>query len=348
MTSRILFIGAGASYGARLEQQRQPPLGPDLCRWLREVAPAFGQDLSLIQYHSEIEAAANILSNYSGEQNYESLVSRLNREGRARLSRLLLITFTDICQKRQHPPDASRFDFGFRNQADGYDLLLSKLKIGDGSWSIVSLNYDLLIEEALRRAGISFLYPHFPLNFGENQEKLKGVRLYKPHGSINFYAHGDHKIYHREPLPGDDRGLPTEYYKDGNGNFTPTYPIVVAAPPGVENVLHIADSASICEPVMANYTKGKASDTNQETLERVRQEAISAIGEAGEVVVVGVRPIQDAGDDAFVSRAFSVLPRATTYISGSGAECEIVKKLCPTVRAVSGGLREYLLASRAT
>lgn len=206
----------------------------------------------------------------------------------------------------------------------------------------MSLNYDLLVEESLRRNSIEFIYPHFPFHYGANQKDLSGVRIYKPHGSINFFAHGDHKIYHREPLPTDDRGKPTGFYTGPSGNFSPTHPIVMAAQPGVENVLWIANSASISEPVMANYTKGKAADTNQETLEEVRRDALAMLKTADEVLIVGVRPIRDDTDDRFVSDALSVLPERMTYVSGSAEECEIVKKMYPAALTFCGGLQEYL------
>jgi len=341
MTEKILFIGAGASFGARIDQEKTPPLGPTLCRWLRAVSPDFESELGLIEFHSEIREAMNILARYPGEDNYEQLISKLDRKDRERLNRLLLITFSDISGKRTKL-DLSKFDYGFRFQYDGYDRLIEKLGLGDGTWSIVSLNYDLLIEEALRRNSIEFIYPHFPFLYGQDQSALPGIRIYKPHGSINFFAHGDHRIFHREPLSSDDRGQPTGYYTDAKGNSSHTHPIVMATPPGVENILHIADSASISEPVMANYTKGKPAYTNQETLEQVRRDALAAFRAAGEVLIIGVKPIIDDADDQFVCDVLSASLKNLTYVSGSEDECRIIKGRHPDARTQFHGLQDFL------
>ena len=255
MAERILFIGAGASYGARLNQTKQPPLGTQLCQWLRVVSPRFLKEIGLIDLHSEIQVAIDLLNKHPNEDNYEVLMSRLDRDDRATLNRLLLITFSDISERRKYG-DLSSFDEGFRNQQDTYDRLLNTLNFKDKSWSVVSLNYDLLFEEAMRRNSISFFYPHFRFNYKEDQSGLPGVKIYKPHGSINFFTHGDYKISHGEPSSSDDHGEPAGFFQDSKGDVTVTFPIVMAAPPGAENVLHIANSSSISEPVIANYTKG--------------------------------------------------------------------------------------------
>lgn len=346
MVKRVLFVGAGASFGARLTHQVRPPLGPDLCRWLRKVTPLLENETGLIDLQYEISDATRLLEAHRDDDNFEKLVAKLDRKERAILHRVLLITFSDIGSRTHLRVSVSNADFGFRFQSDGYDRLSSKLNLGNGTWSIVSLNYDLLLEEALRRNNIEFFYPEFPFQFGSDQSKANGLKIYKPHGAINLFAHGDNKIFHREPLPTDDRGLPTSYFKDAAGNVTPTHPIVMAVPPGLENVLSIADSSTISEPVIANYTKGKASDTNQKTLEEVRRSAIKAIKEADEVVVIGVRPIFDSEDDRFVAEALSVQIPDLTYVAANREECAEIKKLHPEAVTFSGGLQEFLEVDR--
>src|SRR4051812_35594454 len=133
MNNRILFIGAGASFGARAEQEKQPPLGPQLCKWLRTVSPYFEKELGLLEHHSAIREAMDVLLRNSDEDNYEKLIAKLDREDRMRLNRLLLITFSDISEKKHTPFDLSKFDHGFRSQYDGFDQLLRKLDIQDGT-----------------------------------------------------------------------------------------------------------------------------------------------------------------------------------------------------------------------
>lgn len=64
------------------------------------------------------------------------------------------------------------------------------------------------------------------------------------------------------------------------------------------------DDLLFLDPIIANYTHGKESDLNQETLQKIRMKAIHAIQNAAEVVVWGVNPILDKLDDSFCAEAF--------------------------------------------
>jgi len=145
MPQKILFIGAGASYGARDAMSLRPPLGPDLCDWLRLNIPKLRAETALVDLWGTIEEAETILKNHSAVSNFEDLLSKLNASERHSLHRLLQIAFSDLTERHGR----CDLDIGFRNTNDGYDELIKKLKIEAGLWAIVSLNYDLLIEEAL-------------------------------------------------------------------------------------------------------------------------------------------------------------------------------------------------------
>jgi len=340
-TGNVIFIGAGASYGARISQKMLPPLGHGLLSWLREFVPVLQKETCLIDFRSELEEGRKIINRNLQDENFEVLMSGLTREDRLKLNRLLLIAFSDI-GSRTYIRSCSNLDLGFRNQADGYDKLITKLNFKNEKWSVVSLNYDLLFEQALIRNDIGFFYPHFRFRFKEDQTQLSGIKIYKPHGSINFFAHSDHKIYHHEPLPTDDRGLPTTYFHDQAGNMNPTLPIVMACPNGVENILSIANSASISDPVIANYSKGKTSDLNQETLEMVRRESLQILTAAKNVVMVGVRPIRDEGDDYFVAKALESIRGKLKYVAGNIDDCRVIEQMYCNAELFSKGLNDFL------
>lgn len=293
----------------------------------------------MIDLRFTIEEGQKILRKYGSETNYETLVSKLDRDERVSLQRLLQICFTDVAERR------TDIDIGFRNQPDGYDDLIDFLSLASGEWAVVSLNYDILFEEALRRKNLAIVYPEFPFEWNRDQTNDPGIRIFKPHGSINFFAHAHHIIYHREPTANDPRGLPTTYNFEPDGNHSPTYPIVFAGMTGADNVLTRADSSDVCQPVMANYTRGKHSDSNQETLKKVRTQALNLARAAEEIVIIGVKPMQAAADDLFVTELLSFKIPKMTYVSG-GADGEmdgmIIKSVHRHARICTEGLRDYL------
>ncbi len=69
----------------------------------------------------------------------------------------------------------------FPKQVDRYDKLLALPGFGQGT-AIITPNYDILIEEALIRAGREFHYPGARIGAAEH----RGVAIYKVHGSINW------------------------------------------------------------------------------------------------------------------------------------------------------------------
>ncbi len=338
MPGKILFIGAGASYGARDQFLLRPPLGPQLCGWLRRACPLMLAEHGLVDLWGTIEDAEKILEQHASEENFEMLLARLERTQRVSLQRLLKIAFADLTKRRGN----CKLDLGFKNEVDGYDDLIKRLNVEPTAWSVVSLNYDILLEDALDRLGIQYFYPHFPVRLGDEEDNSDKVRIYSPHGSIRFFAHGDHKIFHREPTPEDDRGRPTKFTFLENGEVVPNYPIIMTCAPGTENILSRADRSSIDEPVMANYTGGKSIDVNDVTLGSVRKEALQLCSQSDEIVIVGVKPIRDPAYDNFVTEVFSINFRKIIYISGTTEECTLVKNWHAHAETFSNGLLQYL------
>jgi len=298
----------------------------------------------LIDLRGTIQEALTILNAHNTVSNYEILLSSLRTPERISLQRLIMISFADLTRRRDM---RSSLDFGFRSREDEYDKLVTVLKIEPDSWSIISLNYDILLEEALVRANIPFFYHRFPFGFRQDQSTEVGVRIYKPHGSINFFAHGDYKIYHHEPTPEDDRGLPTKFNQANDGTLVPNYPICMASTvPDVESILHSANGGNIHQPVMASYTKGKPVHANDLALEAVRKDALDLCGRAEEILIIGVKPVLENSDDAFVASLFSMPFANVEYVSKSSQDCLVIKELYKTAVLYSQGLIEFLCLSR--
>ncbi|MBY0369437.1 SIR2 family protein [bacterium] len=332
-TKNILFIGAGASVGARLHLPRRPPLGNELCSWLRGIESELLRP-GLADLRVTVEEGFGILKRWPTENNFEALLSKLEGDDVFRMQRLLMVAFSDLTDR---PTNMRGSDLGFETRADLYDDLVEILGINSADWAIVSLNYDLLFESALIRKGIPYRYPQFPdrSTCGANEP----LKVYKPHGSINFFANGQYQGFHANGAAA--RPMPTTFSISANGRVTPDFGIVFAAPPGADNVLWVANGSSISLPVMANYRKGKDILVNFRQLNSVRAESVAEFQTATRLVVIGVRMI-DASDDQFVSDIFKIRFQSMDYICGNTAEGESVRKLHDNAEIFDRGLAAYL------
>lgn len=83
----ILFIGAGASYGARIDQINQPPLGKDLLAFLRVQTREIGElktgrNAEVLQSQPTLIESLHILEAHPSETNFEKLLPKLSRDER--------------------------------------------------------------------------------------------------------------------------------------------------------------------------------------------------------------------------------------------------------------------------
>lgn len=70
-----------------------------------------------------------------------------------------------------------------------YEALLRKYEITkDATTTFISLNYDTVLEDALHRASISWHYRYVST---ESKREPAGVRILKPHGSLNWRFRGN-------------------------------------------------------------------------------------------------------------------------------------------------------------
>jgi hypothetical protein len=68
-----------------------------------------------------------------------------------------------------------------------YKLLLQKIP-PEGTITFISLNYDLVLEDALTKARAPWYYAHVPTTVARD---LEGVQVIKPHGSLNWLFKGN-------------------------------------------------------------------------------------------------------------------------------------------------------------
>ncbi len=334
---KILFIGAGASFGARESFSIKPPLGPELLQWLKLKSKLLENKSSMIGQHSTILEAKNILDSSKTLTDYEQFVASLKREDRIKLHRLIQIMFTDLNSA------CPEIDLGFKEAIDLYDNLINQLKIDD-TWILISLNYDILLEQAFDRSGIQYLYPCFPFTQEQDHYSQPGIRIYKPHGSINFFGQANHQMRYGKDAKFDDYDdlTPTKFNFKKNGEISANFPTVYAGMKGPKNVYTRA-SDSLCHPVMANYTKGKDGDINDDTLEKIRKECIDICKQANEIIIIGVRPILDRADDPVVSEILSLKYTSLTYVvKDTTASLQEIKSIHPEASLYFEGLKNYL------
>jgi len=97
-SKKVLFIGAGASCGARETAGNRPPLGLCLVEWLKEKCPLLLNEPALNDLFSTLNGAMKILDAHPQIDNFEKLLSVLDRRDREVLHRTLQITFSDCSQ----------------------------------------------------------------------------------------------------------------------------------------------------------------------------------------------------------------------------------------------------------
>jgi hypothetical protein len=335
---KILFIGAGASRGARVDHSVQPPLGKELLQFLAKTIPNLKGKAGAARLSSELAEAERIISESSQYSDFELLIASLPRDRRESLHRVIQICFSDLYDA----PESIEADYGFRSQPDGYDTLIERLKIGVDPWKIISLNYDVLFEEALSRAKINFQYVNVPVNW--RGAHIPGyLEIYKPHGSINFIAHSHQNIGHGRLA--EVSTLTTSFGRNSKGEVTLEEPIVFAGQPGAKNVIYEAVN-SLKRPIMANFTNLKETDVNESVLRVVRSQAIEAAAKAESVLIVGVAPIVDEVHDPFCASFFKCRFQEVTYVtlaSGEGAsDVQTIRRLYPSASVFMKGLGDYL------
>lgn len=328
---KLLIIGAGASFGARMSHAERPPLGKDLLSFIKEkifyLKSRYSSALFYLGHHLNV---VEDLLKTNKEQNFEKFIATLDRTSRESLHRVLQILFSDLSD--------DKFDFGFNERQDDYDTLVKMMRVESPlSWSVLTLNYDILFEQALKRCGVEFHYPQFPRVLG--QAEKEGVKIYKPHGSINFFCKADIRIsYGKEP---DHNGQPSSFRTAKNGDLIVENPIQFCGGIDSKDIIHKATEGTL-SPVIANFTEGKEADYNLSSLEAVRSDALMIAKESSFTIVIGINPNTSRVDDELVFNVLRNL-KEDLYISTYGkADEDAYRRLFPNALIDGCGLDTFL------
>ena len=189
----------------------------------------------------------------------------------------------------------------FEPGADLLDCLLEKLGAPKEKLTVITLNHDLLTEDAIARSvsRTSFTYPEID-DYDKSRKDCGPIPVYKLHGSINWLANACHGAYATLELA-KAYSLPSVLHDDeqmdhdGKRRPLPTMEtprlVVCDRANAVLNALAPDLSRS---PLIAYYVAGKQSSENirkldthfRNCLRRVRRLA------QADVTVVGVRPMK--------------------------------------------------------
>lgn len=244
--SIMLIFGAGASRFCGECYPHNPPLGNDLFNEL--IA---GGDIP----KNIVEEYGNIFLN----EGFEA--------GMAALRPLGSDAFLPI--QRQTAVVLSKFVLGENNY---YSEILDRIgRRGIAKIAFASLNYDLLLEQALRRKTIDFKYA------GETKnENPKAVPLLKLHGSSNFLPCFPNNFTLNGSL-----STKAEIYLNG---------LPMNAVDDHSDVIRWVSEKrnEYLTPVLSVYGKAKISPCNQSFIEEIQKQWRGALSRADLIVLIGI------------------------------------------------------------
>jgi hypothetical protein len=316
---RVLLLGAGASYGARLNLAG-PPNGPPpprgcelaqyMLRWLRANDPkrAPRTDPSFGQHYIGSPSCAN----WAGDELWEDehLVEliraltavasseRAQPAGEATPFEILMADWTKAEDGYRlfgpaHRSLAYSMNYGYRcafvECPDRLDLLLAQEK----PTIVVTVKYDTLTEEALRRRGYRTSHPGLT-GIGGVEQVSNGngpiVPVFKLHGSVNWVpVHGVGASATEEVAARTAAERPTDIAE--NGPYTAAVTFATSAVFDRPSLLHDLEDGDA--PVVAVYGAGKYVIDNFRHVEGHRKACRDRLGSDSIdcVVAVGIRPV---------------------------------------------------------
>jgi hypothetical protein len=333
----LLIIGAGASRGAR---EPSPPDGNQLLSVLEAVLKQLegAQPESPLNFDEvpekrgwngiffskeEIELVHKFISRaIPTGKGYEGAIAEIldnDAEGGKSLLLLLnrLIAFTFCFNVRGLGPRIE----GFQSGADRYDQCIDKLQIS-ASWMAISLNYDMLFEQALFRRPLPFYYPEMNAGLVGDRE---GVPLFKIHGSINWFPCPTQSLHTETPTPEQKRRATTRMtWDETNRRFSIDFPDVFVSSYDLIYQELVREEELLRSPVMAHYGPRKPVDVNFLFIDGVRASALQHIEKVEQAFIIGVRP-PNGDDDPILLKTFQILKgKNVTYVNPSKDDCTLV------------------------
>ena len=295
----IVILGAGASHGAR--DAPAPPLGKDLLdyldRYLHFVERETAVNPSGLPFREDKELSRlRCLLNMAKEHHwtYEQLIDHEVRTSNPQNENLSLLNLLLVAALS---PASASYNLQWLDQAfsagqDLYDGFLSQLKANGFSskgLTFITLNYDILLEQAIRRTSGAFDYllPGMP--------RKRGHLLLKIHGSINWWGTFD---LSRRWL--DGRDVPLDIAFEGQGRRYKNVQVKV-------DPYEACISADAGEPIVAHYVRRKPAYVNAGMLAGIRKKAIAECTAAREALIIGVHPPVPPQEDETLWQMFECL-----------------------------------------
>lgn len=331
MRKKLLVIGAGASYGAR-ENDRcikvRPPLGLDLLNFLRiclddlqqgRIPGAIHNGAQSVFEESEIKEIEQLLnlSGILGIESFEKWANIILAGSRYFHNMWLINRF--LAYALAYPCADKLPNHAFSEKQDLYDELIKKAILPNPrDWSVISLNYDCLFEQALSRLNIPWRYHGVKLGSRNRDERNRdGIPVYKIHGSINWFpAESEVSKLNLDPRT-----------KQVNLELGPVFSCELA-----EVLTELSPSVGAA-PIIAFYSELKPAMQCARAIQQIRRDANKVTARCGAALVIGVRPLTRKTDDSVVFEIFKKLGTLdadgsilTKYISVSAEDLEIASK----------------------
>ena len=332
MGERVLLLGAGASFGARdgllgWSNYDTPPRGNALAtylvEWFKRNNPATRGDTDTCPVHHEIDnplctdcagdqlwtdegigdvivALADVATNEPGKSDEPTPFEGLMQSWSEAEHQLFGPT---------HRLLAYAMNFGnsraFVECRDRLDHLIARVE----PTIVVTVNYDTLTEEALRRRGLRGSHPGLGHPGGGHGQVSPGVGqivpVFKLHGSVNWMQ-----------VPSRS-GSATYEEAQSTGRDRTTYGTQSGPLPGVQTRETSAtfDRPSLKvdlengeNPVIAVYGRGKHVIANSQHIDEHRATCLRRLAEAPIdcVIAVGIRPVSEE-DDPVVGKVIDLL-----------------------------------------
>ncbi len=345
--SKVLLIGAGASYGARLKNfEAPPPLGNQLLQYLISKLSLCQQNAerTLYQYQrifrkEDLKKISDcLLDAQANNLTYEQMIDRTVADS-SNLKLLDLINrFLSFCfsyggkNGGLHSPE-------FELKEDLYFTLINKLNL-DSSWKIISLNYDTFFEYNLQLSGKSFHYSGMTLGSYRMEPGLPdSIEIFKPHGSINWFGVKDQVSHSLEQARSRPNSILTwnEEAQRASHQSVGYYACMF------QDVLSYLAHDTMAIPIMAHFGKDKYSFWDMDKLQNVRRICIDVMKNADSAIVLGVHfPTKD--DDRIVHDLFSRCNKVkdSVYINPSARECDNVATSLPNIQTIQLDMEGWL------
>jgi hypothetical protein len=342
---KLLCIGAGASFGARINFKNRPPVGDGLLSYLSNQLSKVitNPDLALHQYQSifddsELKTVDRFFkSALARNLTYEEAVTALLQEEDSlntlvAINRFLAFAFNSDNHQANFRPE--EFSFG----QDLYSDLVAKLDL-DPSWIVMSLNYETLFEQALVRANRPFHYSRMALGAYRKDPAIPSVEIFKIHGSITWFGTQDHSVPREEDIHKKKWSV-LDWNKKHN---RPVHKSVDYYSTFFDQVLYELVLGNRV-PIMAHFASGKYTFGDLDKLEQVRENCIQKLKAVRQAYIVGIRAPKE-GDDPTLEELLTRLNErviSTNYINPSIDDCAEVRRRFPNFRILRMGLSEWL------